>query len=85
LQLRGEGAQVVAGSTDWSVEVNLRGTRVPLCVAVDHLPALNELTVAADHVLIGAALDLADVGRRLGGAVPLLDAVFAEFASPLIR
>lgn len=85
LRLRGEGAQVVAGSTDWSVDVNLRGTRVPLCVAVDHLPELRELRTADDHVLIGAALDLAEVQRRLAGAVPLLDAVFPQFASPLIR
>lgn len=85
LRLRSEGAQVVAGSTDWSVEVNLRGARVPLCVAVDHLPELRELTIDDDHVSIGAALNLTNVERRLDGAVPLLDAVFPLFASRLIR
>lgn len=85
LRLRAEGAQVVAGSTDWGVEVNLRGARVPLSVAVDHLPELRELTTGDDQVTIGAALSLTDVERRLGGAVPLLAAVFPLFASRLIR
>lgn len=85
LHLRAGGAQVVAGSTDWSVEVNLRGARAPRCVAVDHLPELRELTIGDDHVSVGAALNLSDVERRLAGAVPLLDEVFALFASPLIR
>jgi xanthine dehydrogenase small subunit len=85
LALRAQGAQVVAGSTDWGVEVNLRGTRVPLSVAVDHLPELRELTADDSHVSIGAALSLTDVERRLSGTVPLLDAVFPLFASRLIR
>lgn len=85
LRLRSEGAQVVAGSTDWGVEVNLRGARVPLTVAVDHLPELRELTTDDHHVSIGAALSLTDVERRLHGTVPLLEAVFPLFASRLIR
>ncbi len=85
LQLRAEGAQVVAGSTDWGVEVNLRGTRVALSVAVDHLPELRELTTDDTHLSIGAALSLTEVERRLAGAVPLLDEVFPLFASRLIR
>ena len=85
LRLRAEGAQVVAGSTDWGVEVNLRGARVPLTVAVDHLPELRELTTDDDHVAIGAALSLTDVERGLHGIIPLLDAVFPLFASRLIR
>ena len=38
-----------------------------------------------DHVDIGAALSLTEIERRLDGAVPLLDAVFPQFASRLIR
>jgi xanthine dehydrogenase small subunit len=76
---------VVAGSTDWGVEVNLRGARVPLSVAVDHLPELRELTTDDDHISIGAALSLTDVERRLNGTIPLLEAVFPLFASRLIR
>ena len=34
-------AAVIAGCTDWGVEVNLRGTRSPFVVAVDRLPELR--------------------------------------------
>ena len=34
---------------------------------------------------IGAALTLSEVEQRLGGRVPLLDALIPQFASPLIR
>lgn len=78
-------AQVVAGSTDWGVEVNIRGVRAPLVVAVDRLPELRGLSFAEDHVEIGAALTLTEIERRLAGRIPLLAAVFPQFASRLIR
>ncbi len=85
LALRAEGAQVIAGSTDWGVDVNLNGARVALSVAVDHLPELRELTTDDSRVTIGAALSLTEVERRLAGGVPLLAEVFPLFASRLIR
>ncbi|HWJ09470.1 MAG TPA: FAD binding domain-containing protein [Nocardioides sp.] len=78
-------AQVVAGSTDWGVEVNIRGTRAPLVVAVDRLAELRELALTPDHVEIGAALTLTEIERRLAGRVPLLAEMFPQFASRLIR
>ncbi len=78
-------AALVAGSTDWGVEVNLRGTRAPLTVAIDRLPELRTFEVTDDHVEIGAGLSLTEVERRLGGRVPLLDQMFPQFASRLIR
>lgn len=78
-------AIVVAGCTDWGVEVNLRGARPPAVVAVDRLPELRTLEVTRDHVEIGAALSLSEIERRLDGRVPLLDEVFPQFASRLIR
>ena len=36
-------ATVVAGSTDWGVEVNLRGTRATSVIAIDRLPELRGL------------------------------------------
>ncbi len=78
-------AQVVAGSTDWGVEVNIRGVRAPLVVAVDRLDELRGLVVADDHVEIGAALTLTEIERRLAGRIPLLAEVFPQFASRLIR
>ncbi|HVK28731.1 MAG TPA: FAD binding domain-containing protein [Nocardioides sp.] len=78
-------AQVVAGSTDWGVEVNIRGVRAPLVVAVDRLAELRGLSFTDDHVEIGAALTLTEIERRLAGRVPLLAEVFPQFASRLIR
>ena len=78
-------ASVVAGSTDWGVEVNLRGTRAQCVIAIDRLPELRELVVGARHVEIGAGLTLTEIERRLAGRVPLLGEVFPQFASRLIR
>ena len=41
-------ATLVAGSTDWGVEVNLRGARAALVVAIDRLPELRELQRRAE-------------------------------------
>jgi xanthine dehydrogenase small subunit len=78
-------ATVVAGCTDWGVAVNLLGARADLVLAVDRLPELRGLEVRDDVVEIGAALTLTEVERRLGGRVPLLDELFPQFASRLIR
>ncbi len=77
-------ATVVAGATDLGVEVNLRGRRPAYLVAVDHLPELREVATG-DTITIGAALTLTEVEAALAGAVPLLDEVWPQFASPLIR
>ena len=84
-ELMDEGGTIVAGSTDWGVEVNLRGSRAPLVVAIDRLPELREFSFGEDHIHIGAALSLTEVERRLAGRVPLLGAMFPQFASRLIR
>ncbi len=78
-------ATVVAGSTDLGVEVNIRGSRPPFVVAIDRLPELRELRVGEKETRIGAALSLDEVERGLAGRVPLLDEVFPQFASRLIR
>ncbi len=78
-------AVVVAGSTDWGVEVNIRSRRADCVVAVDRLPELRELRVESGHIEIGAALTLTEIERRLDGDVPLLAHLFPQFASRLIR
>jgi xanthine dehydrogenase small subunit len=78
-------ATVIAGCTDWGVEVNLRGTRAPFVVAVDRLPELRTFSVGENRVEIGAALTLSEAERLLDGRVPLLDQVWPQFASRLIR
>ena len=78
-------AVVVAGSTDWGVEVNIRGRRATSVVAVDRLPELRGFSVTDTEVRIGAALTLSEIERRLDGRLPLLLALMPQFASPLIR
>jgi len=78
-------ARIVAGSTDLGVEVNLRGLRPPLVVAVDRLEELREFEFGASEVRIGAALTLSEIERMLAGRVPLLAEMFPQFASRLIR
>ena len=79
------GATILAGSTDWGVEVNLRGSRAASVIAIDRLPELRGLVVDDDRIEIGAALTLTEIERRLDGRVPLLAQMFPQFASRLIR
>lgn len=78
-------AVLVAGSTDWGVELNIRHARNQLSIAVDRLPELRTFTVGTDRIDIGAALTLSEVERLLDGRVPLLAEMFPQFASRLIR
>ncbi len=78
-------AQLVAGSTDVGVEVNIRGVRKPLVVAVDRLAELREFEFGPDEIRIGAALTLSEIERLLAVRVPLLAQLFPQFASRLIR
>ncbi len=78
-------AQLVAGSTDWGVDLNLKHARAPLSVGIDRLTELRTLDIADDFIDIGAALTLSEIERRLAGRVPILAELFPQFASRLIR
>ncbi|GAA1602877.1 FAD binding domain-containing protein [Kribbella hippodromi] len=78
-------AQVVAGSTDLGVQVNIFGSRPALTVAIDRLEELREFSFGPAEVRLGAALTLTEIERRLSGRVPLLSQLFPQFASRLIR
>ncbi len=81
-------ARLVAGSTDWGVELNIRHARAPLTIGIERIEELREFSVSADHIDIGAALSLSEIEARLDGSrvrVPLLDQLFPQFASRLIR
>ncbi|MGW7682507.1 xanthine dehydrogenase small subunit [Kribbella sp. NPDC054772] len=78
-------AQIVAGSTDLGVQVNIFGSRPPLTIAIDRLAELREFSFGLDEVRLGAALTLSEIERRLAGRVPLLAELFPQFASRLIR
>ena len=80
-----EDAVVVAGSTDWGVEVNLRGARARHVVAVDRLPELRQVLVAEDVLELGAALSLTEVEQVVAGRLPLLERLLPTFASRLVR
>jgi xanthine dehydrogenase small subunit len=78
-------AKLLAGGTDWGVEVNLRHSRSALTVAIDHLPELKEIHWKDDHVEIGAGLSLSELERQLEGRIPLMHDWIPLFASRLIR
>ncbi|MBS1675612.1 MAG: FAD binding domain-containing protein [Actinobacteria bacterium] len=78
-------ALLVAGSTDWGVEVNIRGRRAPLVVAIEQLPELRGLSFGDDVIEIGAALSLSEIEKGLDGRIPLLAQLLPQFASRLIR
>lgn len=79
------GAQLVAGSTDWGVELNIRHARAALTIGIERIAELREFTVDRDHIDLGAALSLSEIEASLTGRVPLLDEMFPQFASRLIR
>ncbi len=78
-------ARLVAGSTDWGVELNIRHARAALTIGIDRIEELREFTAGRDRIDIGAALSLSEIEARLAGLVPLLDELFPQFASRLIR
>jgi xanthine dehydrogenase small subunit len=78
-------ARLVAGSTDWGVELNIGHRRAALTVGIDRIPELREFSAGRDQIDIGAALSLSEIESRLAGRVPLLAQVFPQFASRLIR
>ena len=63
----------------------IRDSTKATLVAVEALPELRCLEFTDDHIEIGAGLTLSEIERRLAGRVPLLDALWPQFASPLIR
>ena len=78
-------AQLVAGSTDWGVELNLRHARAALSIGIDRLPELRELSRRDGWISLGAALTLSEIERGLAGTVPLLAELLPQFGSRLIR
>lgn len=78
-------AVLLAGSTDWGVELTIKHRRAPLTIAIDQLDELRRFHVSDDHVEIGAGLTITEVERHLDGSVPLLAELFPLFASQLIR
>lgn len=76
---------VVAGSTDWGVEVNIKGARAKSMLALDRLPELRGIRRSAEYIELGAAQTLSELERELAGSIPLLGKLIPQFASRLIR
>jgi xanthine dehydrogenase small subunit len=78
-------ARLVAGSTDWGVELNIRHARAALTIGIERLEELRGFSLGHDRIELGAALSLSEIESRLDGRVPLLADLFPQFASRLIR
>lgn len=76
---------LVAGATDWGVEVNIKGARAKSVLAIDRLPELRGIRRTEGYIELGAAHTLSDLERELAGDIPLLGKLFPQFASRLIR
>jgi xanthine dehydrogenase small subunit len=78
-------ARLVAGSTDWGVELNIRHARAALTMGIERLEELREFSFGPDRIELGAALSLSEIEFLLDGRVPLMSDLFPQFASRLIR
>ncbi|MDN5636462.1 MAG: FAD binding domain-containing protein, partial [Brevibacterium sp.] len=76
---------VVAGATDWGVEVNIKGARAKSMLAIDRLPELRTIARTDEYIELGAAQTLSELERELAGSIPLLGKLIPQFASRLIR
>src|SRR5699024_951322 len=65
-------AVLLAGGTDWGVDIAVRFQRAPLTIAVDGLEELKTLDITSDSIELGAALTLTEIERQLGRDIPLI-------------
>ena len=77
--------QVVAGCTDWGVEVGVGGKRASSMLAIDRLPELRRIDWSDERIELGSALTLSELERATTGRLPLLAELIPQFASRLIR
>ncbi len=78
-------AKLIAGGTDWVIEVNQRFSRNSVQIAIDNIPELKTLRFENEFIEIGAGLTLSELEYQLGNKIPLLHEWFPLFASKLIR
>ena len=78
-------AQLLAGGTDFMVEVNFGHRRPPAVVAIRRLAELQGYQVRDDEVDIGAAVTWTTIERQLAGELPALAAAARTVGSPQMR
>ncbi|HVC13561.1 MAG TPA: FAD binding domain-containing protein [Acidimicrobiales bacterium] len=80
------GAQLLAGGTDFCVEVNFGLRRPPAVVALRRVLELRRHAVTPERVILGAGTTYADMGGgALADALPALAAAARTVGSPQIR
>lgn len=79
------GAKLVAGGTDWVVEINQRFSRANVQVSIDQLSELKTFSWQEDFVEMGAGLTLSELEHLLANRIPIMSEWFPCFASRLIR
>ncbi len=80
------GAQLLAGGTDFCVEVNFGHRRPPAVVALRRVRELRRHEVTPERVVIGAGTTYADMGGpELSSVLPALAAAARTVGSPQIR
>lgn len=80
------GAQLLAGGTDFCVEVNFGLRRPPAVVALRRVDELRRHEVTPERIVLGAGVTYADMGGgKLAAALPALAAAARTVGSPQIR
>ena len=78
-------AQLVAGSTDLSLQFTQQLKNVQTLISVTHIDALKQCTKSEHSLIIGAAVPLNDAAPLLLGAFPQVAELITRFASLPIR
>ncbi len=79
------GAQLLAGGTDFMVEVNFGHRRPQAVVAIRRVAELRGYEIRADEIDIGAATTWTTIERELADELPALAAAARTVGSPQMR
>jgi xanthine dehydrogenase small subunit len=85
IRARHPEAKLVSGGTDLVVEINQRHARFETILSLEAVAELRAIEDRDDAVVIGSAVTLSEIERRLGEHVPLFGELFPLFSSRLIR
>lgn len=79
-------AHLLTGGTDLMVEVNFNHRRPEKVISLGKIEELRQVTINADHVIIGAAVPYAQMEKgELGESLPALAEAARTVGSPQIR
>lgn len=75
----------IAGATDLGVALSRGQAVAPVLIALDRIAELQQLTIAEDHVRIGAGVALSRLEHELAGVFPALDQMLPWFAARQVK